>query len=103
MSHQLRVGAVVVAIAAIVFAVVDRNHTDIRRSTLVGAPTLELVAKRPIQKGTSGDIIRTHPGYTKLVALPTRQVRPDAVFTPSTLAGKVAVKDIPAGQQLTAA
>lgn len=93
----------VIAAAAIAFALADRQHDGTRRNAVVGSPILGLAAKRSIQKGTPGDLIRTHPGYTKLVALTTRdgQVRRDAVFNSSTLAGKVAVEDIPTGRLLT--
>lgn len=59
------------------------------------------MAKRPIQKGTSGDLIRTSSRFYKVAGFASSQVRAGAITDTSTLTGKVAVKDIPAGQPLT--
>ena len=64
---------------------------------------LVLVAKREIQKGTSGDIIGTRPGYFRATSVPTEQIETGAILSPWTLIGKVAVKNIQPGEQLTAA
>lgn len=91
----------IIAAAAIAFVVPERSRDFVRHDAVIGASSLDLVAARPIQKGTTGDAIRAQPGYTRLAAVPAVEVLPDAVVTPSTLAGKVAVRDIPAGRQLT--
>ena len=99
MSGQLRAVAVVVAVAAIAF-VVYRNHHHSYRNEVVGGPVLVLVAKRPIQKGT---VIRTTGRYYKVADFALSQVKAGAITDTSMLTGAVAVKDIAAGQQLTAA
>jgi Flp pilus assembly protein CpaB len=103
MHNHLRAIAAVIALAAIAFVVVYRNHHHLRTCTGCGLPLHVHVANKPIQKGTPGDVIRTNASYYKLANLPRSQIETGAILDPSTLAGKVAVKDIQTGQQLTAA
>lgn len=97
MSGQLRAVAVVVAVAAIVFVGYRHEHR-------AGGPVMAvLAANRPIQEGTSGDVIRSATGFYTVVSVRTSQIDAGAIVDASVLSGKLAVKDIPAGQQLTTA
>jgi flagella basal body P-ring formation protein FlgA len=101
MSGRFRAIVVVIGAAAIAFGVY-RNYHHHYGTTSFG-PITVLVANRPIQKGTSGDVIRSRVGFYRVVNVRTSQIEAGAIVDPSTLVGKVAVKDVPAGQQLTAA
>jgi Flp pilus assembly protein CpaB len=94
----LGVGAAV--IAAIALIVYLENYRNSVRST---ATVSVLVAQRLIQSGTSGDVIRTNPGYYKPQDIVKKQVETGAIVDPATLSGQAAVADISPGQQLTAA
>ncbi len=89
--------AVIAAIALIVYLEHYRNSV---RST---ATVSVLVAQRLIQSGTSGDVIRTNPGYYKPQDIVKKQVETGAIVDPATLSGQAAIADISPGQQLTAA
>jgi flagella basal body P-ring formation protein FlgA len=101
MSGQLRTVAVVVAVGAIVFVVYRHQHHS--PVMAIGGPVAVLVAKRPIQKGTTGNLIRATGRYYKVANFALSQVKAGAITDTSMLTGAVAVKDIVAGQQLTAA
>lgn len=60
-----------------------------------------LVARHEIQKGTTGAAIKT--GLFEVVTIPRRQIVSGALVDPAALTGKVAVKNIDPGAQLTSA
>jgi Flp pilus assembly protein CpaB len=101
MSRQSRAIAIAVALAAITVVVIShRRHPD-RIDT--GTAVQVLVANKAIQKGTSGDVIRSDPALYSVVAVQPSQAASGAIVDPATLVGKVAVADIARGQQITAA
>jgi flagella basal body P-ring formation protein FlgA len=65
-------------------------------------PVRVLVAKNLIQKGTTGNAIRTARLY-KLVAIPSNAVEDGAIVNAAALANKVVQLDLSPGQQITAA
>jgi Flp pilus assembly protein CpaB len=67
-----------------------------------GAPVTVLVAKRAIAKGTSGDVIAAQGMFTT-ATLRESQLRDGAFSDPAAIRGRVAVRDVYRGQQLTAA
>ena len=94
-------GVIAAAIAAIAL-IVYLNHY--RNSVKGGNATISvLVAQKLILKGTPGDVIRTTAGVYQSTDFAKDQVETNAIVSPATLAGKVAVTDISPGQQLTAA
>jgi Flp pilus assembly protein CpaB len=94
-------GVIAAAIAAIAL-VVYLNHY--RNSVKSGGTAIKvLVAQKLIQAQTSGDVLRSNPGYYKLTGYAKSQVETGAIVDPATLAGQVALTDISPGQQLTAA
>lgn len=101
MSRQVRGIAIVVALAAIAYVVIShRNHHD---GVDTGAvPVYVLVASKRIQRGTPGDVIRTTGLYT-IRNVPQSNIEPGAIVDPAAVAGRVALTDIAAGQQLTSA
>jgi flagella basal body P-ring formation protein FlgA len=100
MSARFRVIVVVIAVAAIAFGVY-RNQQH-RGRNAIGGPITVLVAKTLIQKGTTGDAVGADAGLYRLAGFSSSQIETGAIVDPSELVGKVVVKDIPAGQQLTA-
>jgi Flp pilus assembly protein CpaB len=67
-----------------------------------GAPVTVLVAKRMIAKGTSGDVVAAQSLFTT-ATLRESQLRNGAFSDPAAIRGRVAVRDVYKGQQLTAA
>jgi pilus assembly protein CpaB len=67
-----------------------------------GAPVTVLVAKRAIAKGTSGDVVASQGLFTT-ATLRESQLREGAFSDPAAIRGRVAVRDVFRGQQLTAA
>lgn len=67
-----------------------------------GAPVTVLVAKRSIAKGTSGDVVAAQSMFTT-ATLRESQLREGAFSDPAAIRGRVAVRDVYKGQQLTAA
>ena len=67
-----------------------------------GAPVTVLVAKRAIAKGTSGDVVAAQALFTT-ATLRESQLRDGAFSDPAAIRGRVAVRDVYKGQQLTAA
>jgi Flp pilus assembly protein CpaB len=67
-----------------------------------GAPVTVLVAKRAIAKGTSGDVVAGQLMFTT-ATLRESQLRDGAFSDPAAIRGRVAVRDVYKGQQLTAA
>jgi Flp pilus assembly protein CpaB len=93
-------GVIAAIIAAIALIVYLNNY----RNSVVQPPVNVLVAQRLIQKGTTGDVIRTSsPVYYKSVPIAHKQVEDGAIVNPASLAGQVALQDISPDQQLTAA
>jgi Flp pilus assembly protein CpaB len=89
--------AVVAGIILLVYLHAYRNSVN---SSRVQAPVL--VAQQLIPKGTPGDVIgQTH--QFQVGSVPKNQLLTGALTDPSALAGRIALKDIYAGQQLTAA
>jgi Flp pilus assembly protein CpaB len=89
------IAAVIAAIALIVYL----NHY---RNGGSNAAISVLVAQKLIQKGTTGDVIRTTSGLYEATSIPKGQVESGAIVDPATLSGQVATTDISPGQQLTA-
>jgi Flp pilus assembly protein CpaB len=90
-------------IAAVIAAIALIVYLDHYRNSVNKPPVEVLVAQKLILKGTPGDDIRTTGGYYKLTSYPQKQVEAGAIVNPASLTGKVALADIAAGQQLTAA
>jgi Flp pilus assembly protein CpaB len=88
-------------IAAVIAAIALLVYLNSYRNSVTPAPVSVLVAQALIQKGTSGDVIRTSPGVYKPVNIANAQVENGAITNPQSLAGKVATTDISPGQQLT--
>ena len=96
----LLLGVIAAIIAAIALIVYLHNY---RNSVKGGsAPSPVLVAKSLIQKGTPGNVIGRTGLYVK-TSLPKSDLKTGAYVDPSTLAGKVATRDIYPNQQLTSA
>jgi Flp pilus assembly protein CpaB len=67
-----------------------------------GAPVTVLVAKGTIAKGTSGDVVAAQGMFTT-ATLRESQLREGAFSDAAAIRGRVAVRDVYKGQQLTAA
>lgn len=67
-----------------------------------GAPVTVLVASRAIAKGTSGDVVAAQAMFTT-ATLRESQLREGAFSDPAAIRGRVAVRDVYKGQQLTSA
>jgi pilus assembly protein CpaB len=65
-------------------------------------PVTVLVAKEPMPKGSSGDLI-AQKGLFQATALKREQVKEGAITDPASLRGQVAKHEIVRGQQLTTA
>jgi Flp pilus assembly protein CpaB len=92
------IAAVIAAVALIVYLNHYRNSV---RGSSVGISVL--VAQKLIQKGTTGDVIRTSSGLYRSTTIAKSQVETGAIVSPATLTGQVALTDISPGQQLTTA
>ncbi len=92
-----------IALGLIVFALTacGGSATNPTTATKTNAPTSVLVATRPIQKGTLGSVIVSR-GYYKVVKIPKSQDVSGVLHDPSALKGKVALRDVARGEQLTA-
>ena len=100
MSRQFRAIAIAVALAAMAFVVISqRRHPEVIDTQ---GSVQVLVAQKVIQKGTSGNVIRSDPALYSVVGLDPSQVHSGAILDPATLVGKVAVTNIARGQQITA-
>jgi flagella basal body P-ring formation protein FlgA len=100
MSPHLRAAGTVVGLAATAIVAYWHYHHGNPVHAVGGAFTV-LVANVQIQKGTPGDIVRSRAGLYRTVAVRPSEIMDGAITDPATLAGKVAVKGISAGQQLT--
>jgi len=94
---RFRAIAVVIALGFIAVGVYRNHHSN---AVDTGPPVAVLVAKRPIAKGTPGNVV-SGDGLYAVTAIRKSQVRNGALVDPSALAGKVALKRIPRGAQLT--
>jgi Flp pilus assembly protein CpaB len=90
-------------IAALIAAVALVAYLNHYRNSAKAVPVSVLVAQKLIQKGTSGDVLRTTPGFYESTNYAKDQVAAGAITDPAALAGKVALTDVAAGQQLTQA
>jgi len=91
------IAAIIAAIALIVYL------NSYRNSHSGNAAVSVLVARKLIQGGTPGDVIRTTSGLYQPTSIAKGQVETGAIVDPATLEGKVATADISPGQQLTEA
>jgi Flp pilus assembly protein CpaB len=89
---------VIAALIAAVALIVYLNHYRKGANAAVSV----LVAQKLIQQGTSGDILRTTPGFYAPTNVAKSHVESGAITDPSALAGQVALSNIAYGQQLTA-
>jgi Flp pilus assembly protein CpaB len=100
-----RSGTMVLGIvAAVLAAVILFAYLAQYRSSVASAnnPMAVLVAKRVIQKGTSGEVVGAEQLFTA-TTVPQAQLVEGAIADPSLLRGRIATADIYPGQQLTAA
>lgn len=99
-SGTLALAAGVAVLAAIVLVAFLAQYRDsVRGGT---APTTALVAGSLIPKGTSGDVVIGEKLF-RPTTLPEEEVKGGALVDTQAIAGKVALRDIYPGQQLTAA
>src|SRR5690349_8816149 len=95
--------ATAIALAASAFLVVYfvlLNHHD--RTYIPGAPPTVLIARTAIPKGTPGSVIRKKALYSP-TTVDLNQIEGGAFVDPSAFVGKVALRRISRGEQLTAA
>jgi Flp pilus assembly protein CpaB len=100
-----RRGNVMVAVAAAVLAaILLLVYLNGYRTSLdsAAAPTPVLVAKRLIAKGTPAAVLGSQAAY-ELTTLAQEHTKTGAVADPDLLEGRIAVRDILPGQQLTVA
>lgn len=100
-----RRGNVIVAVgAAILAAILLLVYLNGYRTSLDSAasPTPVLVAKRLIAKGTPAAVLSSQSAY-ELTTLAREHTKTGAVADPDLLEGRIAVRDILPGQQLTVA
>jgi Flp pilus assembly protein CpaB len=93
-------GVAAAVIAGIILLVYLHAYRNSVNSSRVEASVL--VANRLIPKGTPGDVIGQSNQF-QVGSVPKNQLLTGALTDPSALAGRIAAKDIYAGQQLTAA
>src|SRR2546421_2660326 len=94
------VGAAAAVIAGIVLVVYLHQYRNSVNSASAAAPVL--VASQLIPKGTPGDLVGTSDQF-QVGSVPKAQLAAGALTDPAALTGRIAVRDIYAGQQLTAA
>jgi Flp pilus assembly protein CpaB len=100
-----RGGNIAVAVAAAALAAIllivylNGYRTSLKSAT---APTPVLVANRLIAKGTPASVLGSQ-GAFQLATVPEEHVKTGAVADPELIAGRVAVRDLLPGQQLTVA
>jgi Flp pilus assembly protein CpaB len=91
------IAAVIATIALIVY--LNQYRNSVNKSTVVSV----LVAKQYIGSGTSGEVIGVSGGqFYETSNVAKANVKTGALVDPAALKGQVTVKDIYAGQQLTA-
>jgi Flp pilus assembly protein CpaB len=107
-AHDLlstRRGSVIVgAISAVLAAALLLLYLSNYRSSVGGSskPMTVLVAKKFIPEGTPGEVIGTS-GQFEVSTVPASALKKGAFADPASLRGRAAVRDIYAGQQLSAA
>jgi len=89
------VAAVLAAIALIAY--LNHYRSSVNSGTV---PVAVLVAKPLIPKGTAGDVVGSK-GLYQVTNIPQKEVQAGAFTNPASLTGRVALKDIYPGQQLT--
>jgi Flp pilus assembly protein CpaB len=89
------VAAVLAAIALIAY--LNHYRSSVNSGTV---PVAVLVAKPLIPKGTAGETVGSK-GLYQVTNIPQKEVQAGAFTTPASLTGRVALKDIYPGQQLT--
>jgi Flp pilus assembly protein CpaB len=92
------------AVAALLAALLLLAYLNQYRNSVsaAGSPTPVLVANRLIPKGTSATIMAGE-GFFQLATIPQKHLKAGAVADPATIQGRVAVRDLAPGQQLTVA
>lgn len=98
-----REGTLVLAVGAALVAAVTLilfMHGYKRTLDANAQPVTVLVAKEPLPKGSSGDLI-ARKGLFQATGFKREQVKDGAITDPASLRGVVAVHDIVRGQQLT--
>ena len=99
-SGTLALAAGIAVLAAVVLiAFLGEYRDNVKGGT---APASALVAGSVIPKGTSGDVVIGDQLF-KPTTVPTDELKDGAITDTSALAGRVAVRDIYPGQQITAA
>jgi Flp pilus assembly protein CpaB len=94
------VAAIAATLAGLVLVVfINRYKQDVNAGL---APAPVLVADRLIPRGTSGDEVVTQKLF-KPSAVPEENIRPGAVTQAAQMVGKVAVRSVLPGQQITTA
>jgi Flp pilus assembly protein CpaB len=99
-AGTLWLAAGLAVLAGLVLLVFLNQYRDSVRGGVV--PTSALVANSLIPKGTSGDVVIGEK-LSKATTLPADQLKEGVLADTSTIAGKVAVRDIYPGEQVTAA
>lgn len=99
-----RGNVIVAAVAAILAAILLLAYLSSYRTSLRTAaqPTPVLVANRLITKNTPADVLGAQAAF-ELTTLPREHTKTGAVSDPDLIAGRVAIRDILPGQQLTVA
>lgn len=97
---SVMVGAAAAVIAGIILIVYVHQYRDSVKSSSSNAPVL--VASQLIPKGTPGDLVGTDNQF-QVGSVPKGQLAVGALTDPAALTGRIAIRDIYAGQQLTAA
>lgn len=93
-------GAAAAVIAGIILIVYLHEYRSSVNSSNASAPVL--VASQLIPKGTPGDVVGSSNQF-QVGSVPKAQLTTGALTDPAALTGRIAVRDIYAGQQLTEA
>jgi Flp pilus assembly protein CpaB len=97
---SIYVGAAAAVIAGLVLVIYLQQYRKSVNSASAAAPVL--VASQLIPKGTPGDLVGSNNQF-QVGSVPKAQLAVGALTDPAALTGRIAVRDIYAGQQLTAA
>jgi len=88
------IAAVIAGIALLVFLNQYRSSANVTVQVLV--------ARKTIPQGTSGDVLAKSTSFYEVASVPKAQVESGAITDSATLAGSVALAEIPPNAQLTA-
>src|SRR4051794_8563731 len=88
------IAAVIAGIALLVFLNQYRSSSNVTVQVLV--------ARKTIPQGTSGDVLAKSTSFYEVASVPKAQVESGAITDSATLAGSVALAEIPPNAQLTA-